>query len=192
MRMMLLGPPGSGKGTQGERLAAALDVPRLSTGDVLRAAVRAETGLGMLARTTMEAGGLVSDEIVIGIVEQRLRAAASTAGFLFDGFPRTSLQARALDQVLERLDQAPLDCVIHLDVPDDEVLLRLLGRSASEQRVDDREEIIRERLRVYHLETRPLITYYRHQGKLTTVAGVGAPDAVYERIWMALTSSVAN
>lgn len=182
MRMVLLGAPGSGKGTQGERLAAAYGIPRLSTGDALRAAVKAGTELGRKARAAMDAGELVADSVVIGIVEERLQQADAREGFILDGFPRNCAQAQVLDRMLERLQLPEIGPVVHLAVDDEEIVQRLLERAQRENRADDREDVIRQRLRVYNAETRPLLDYYGEQNKLLTVPGVGAIEQIFERI----------
>ncbi|HZR34546.1 MAG TPA: adenylate kinase [Nevskia sp.] len=189
MRMVLLGAPGSGKGTQGEKLAAELAVPRISTGDALRAAVRSDTTLGRQARAAMEAGDLVADELVVGIVEERLAQADAAAGFILDGFPRNVAQARILDEMLARRGMPPLDTALHLDVPDEEIVKRLLARAGDQGRSDDREEVIRCRIRVYNAETRPLLAYYQMQRKLISVPGVGAVEDVFRFALMALRLS---
>lgn len=186
MRMVLLGAPGSGKGTQGERLAAELGVPRISTGDALRAAVRSDTGLGRQARAAMEAGDLVADELVVGIVEERLAQADAAAGFILDGFPRNTSQARILDQMLARRGMPPLETALHLEVPDEEIVRRLLARAGEQGRSDDREEVIRCRIRVYNGETHPLLGYYETQRKLISVPGVGEVEDIFRFSLLAL------
>lgn len=181
MRIVLLGAPGSGKGTQGERLARHLRIPQISTGDLLRAAVSEGNELGRKAKAAMDAGHLVADEIVIEMIHQRLDRADAGAGFILDGFPRTRPQAAALDRLLGKLRQ-PLDKVINLDVPDDEIIQRLLARG----RADDTEDTIRRRLQVYSEQTRPLLDYYRAEGKLVIVPGVGSVDDIFQRILAAL------
>lgn len=179
MRMVLLGAPGSGKGTQGEKLAAELAVPRISTGDALRAAVRSDTALGRQARAAMEAGDLVADELVVGIVEERLAQPDAAAGFILDGFPRNVAQAHILDEMLARRGMPMLDTALHLDVPDEEIVKRLLARAGDQGRSDDREDVIRCRIRVYNAETRPLLAYYETQHKLIAVPGVGEMDDIF-------------
>lgn len=183
MKIVLLGAPGSGKGTQGEKLMAQRGIPQISTGDLLRAAVAAETDLGKRARTAMDAGELVADEIVIGMIKERLAQPDTGAGFILDGFPRTEPQAEALDALLDQLGQ-PLDKVVHLDVDKEEILTRLMSRG----RADDSEETIRNRLEVYADQTKPLLDYYGSQGKLVTVMGVGEMDEIFAKINAALDS----
>lgn len=181
MRLVLLGAPGSGKGTQGERLAAQYGIPKVSTGDALRAAVKAGTPLGLKAKATMDAGQLVADEIVVGIVEDRLDQDDARKGFILDGFPRNTAQAQVLDRILSQLGQPAVDKAVHLHVTDEEIVRRLLDRAHKEGRADDREDVIRHRIGVYNQETHPLLDYYGQQGKLVTVPGVGGLDEIYNR-----------
>jgi adenylate kinase len=180
--MVLLGAPGSGKGTQGERLAAEFGLPRISTGDALRAAVKSGNALGRQARLAMEAGELVADELVVGIVEERLAQADAADGFILDGFPRNAGQARRLDALLRRLGTPPVDLALDLEVDGEELVRRLLARAGEQGRADDREEVIRRRIRVYDEETRPLLEYYAVQGKLVAVPGRGEVDEVFQRV----------
>lgn len=186
MRIILLGAPGSGKGTQGERLAAHFGIPKLSTGDALRAAVKAGTELGKQAAPLMAAGQLVPDELVYGIVEERLQQDDAKHGFIVDGFPRNTAQAKVLDQMLERLKQPPMSRAIHLAVSDEEIVARLLDRAQKDGRVDDKEDVIRHRIEVYNAETKPLLNFYQHQHKLVAVDGIGTMDEIFTRIIDAL------
>ena len=186
MRLILLGPPGSGKGTQGHRLHAEYGIPEISTGDILRAAVRDGTPLGMQAKQYMDRGALVPDEVMIGIVRERLSQADAQAGFILDGFPRTVPQAEALDRMLSESGQ-PIDHVIGIEVPEDELVKRLSGRREIEGRQDDSDEAIQHRLEVYHKETSPLIDYYRQTGCLRSIPGVGTIDDIYQRITATLS-----
>lgn len=188
MRVVFLGPPGSGKGTQAKLLAKRLGVPAVSTGDMLREAVRRETSLGRRAKAIMEAGELVPDDVVIGLIRERMAAPDAAAGFLLDGFPRTIAQAEALDRLLED-GGAPLDAVVNLAVPEKALLDRLLGRAGEEGRSDDRPETIRERLRVYAEKTAPLVAFYEKSGLLTHVDGLGSVEDVSGRIDGALAGS---
>ena len=189
MRMVLMGAPGSGKGTQGERLAAEFRVSRLSTGDALREAVREGTALGMRAKAVMDAGGLVDDRTVLGIVEQRLAQGDAVDGFILDGFPRNLAQAEALDALLRERGQPPLDVVLNLEVGAEELVRRLLARAAEQGRDDDREEVIRRRLQVYEESTRPLLGYYAARGRLLSLDGTGTLEQVFQRIVVALAES---
>ncbi len=177
MRIVLLGAPGSGKGTQGEKIVEKYGVAHISTGEVLRAEVAAGTELGRKAKSIMDAGELVSDEIILAIAKERISSANKGKGFMLDGFPRTLAQAEGLDSMLAELGMS-LDAVVLLQVDHDEVLNRLLAR----KRADDSEETISKRLEVYEAQTAPLIIYYRNQGKLRPVEGVGAVDEIFARI----------
>jgi adenylate kinase len=172
MRLVLLGAPGSGKGTQAELLKAELGVPHISTGDLLRAAVKAGTPLGLKAKAVMEAGQLVSDEIVLGMLEERLAQPDAAAGFILDGYPRNVAQCEALERLLARIGQ-PLEVAIKLDVPTELIVDRIAGRAAKEGRKDDTPETVRERLRVYTEQTEPVAGHFAAIGKLTKVDGVG-------------------
>jgi adenylate kinase len=182
MRIVLLGAPGSGKGTQGEKLVAHYGIPKISTGDALRAAVKAGTPLGLKAKAAMDAGQLVADDLVIGIVEERLGQADAAKGFILDGFPRNTAQADVLDKMLVRLKQPGIGKAVHLHVTDEEIIKRLLDRALKEGRTDDREDVIRKRIEVYNAETRPLLDFYNKQGKVVTVEGVGSMDEIFKRI----------
>ncbi len=184
-RIVLLGPPGAGKGTQATAIVEAKRIPHVSTGDMLRAAVKAGTPIGKKAKAVMDAGELVSDEIVIGIAEERLGQADAKNGFLLDGFPRTLAQAEALERLLARLG-TPLDCCLALTVDNEAVVQRLLKRAQIEGRADDNEVTIRERMRVYDSQTAPLLGFYRGRGKLIEVSGMGTIEAVGQRIREAL------
>ncbi len=184
-RIVLLGAPGAGKGTQAVLLAKRLGVPHVSTGDMLRAAVAAGTPVGRQAKAVMDAGALVGDEIVIAIARDRLSQADCEKGFILDGFPRTDGQAQALDAMLAELG-TPLDCCLAITVDADEVVTRLLKRAEIEGRTDDNEETIRERMRVYAEKTAPLLDHYRDQGLLVEVSGMGSVEEVAQRLEEAL------
>lgn len=208
MRIVFLGAPGSGKGTQSHHLVADFGVVQISTGDLLRAAVASGSDLGQRAKAAMDAGELVSDEIVLGMIRDRLQAPDTAAGFILDGFPRNLAQARALDGVLADIGQ-PLDAVCLLDVDFDILMKRLTGRRTCSktgrllniyfspqseldacveaggeliQRADDNEETIGNRLQIYREQTEPLVGFYREAGLLRNVAGDGAMDEVYARL----------
>lgn len=185
MRLILLGAPGSGKGTQGEKLVAHFGIPKLSTGDALRAAVKAGTELGLKAKAAMDAGALVANDIVNGIVEERLGQPDAMKGFILDGFPRNVAQADVLSGMLTRLGVS-VSKAVHLHVADEEIVRRLLERATIEGRADDREDVIRKRIEIYNAETHPLLDYYAAQGKLVTVEGVGSIDEIFARILAAL------
>lgn len=208
MRLILLGPPGAGKGTQAQRLIERFQIPQISTGEILRMAVREGSELGQKAKTFMDSGKLVPDEVVIGIIEERLRAPDCDKGFMLDGFPRTVAQADALRGVLSRMGLG-VDYVISIDVPNEELVVRLTGRRACKncgsgyhvrfdpprvagrcdrcggelfQRDDDREDTIRARLKVYEDQTAPLISYYRAASVLRPVDGQGSMEEIFGRI----------
>ena len=186
MKIVLLGAPGSGKGTQGEKLVAHFGIPKISTGDALRAAVAAGTELGKKAKATMDAGQLVANEIVIGIVEERLGQPDAAKGFILDGFPRNTAQAQTLEGMLAKRGYDGIDKAVHLAVNDEEIVKRLLDRAQKEGRADDKEDVIRHRISVYNAETHPLLDFYEKQGKLVTVPGVGSLEDIFQRIVDAL------
>jgi adenylate kinase len=181
MRLVLLGAPGSGKGTQASRLREHLQVPHVSTGDLLRAAVKAGTPLGLQAKAVMESGALVSDEIVLGMLEERLTAGDTGNGFILDGYPRNLVQANALDALLKKLSQ-PVDIAVQLDVDAELLVERIAGRAQVEGRADDTPEAVRNRLKIYNEATAPVVDFYRNTGRLACVNGVGSVDEVFQRI----------
>ncbi|NJR70747.1 MAG: adenylate kinase [Synechococcales cyanobacterium CRU_2_2] len=176
-RLIFLGAPGAGKGTQATVVAQDRQIAHISTGDILRAAVAAKTELGQQADTYMSRGDLVPDELVLGLVKQRLQEADAQAGWILDGFPRNAAQAEALDSLLADIGQSP-DHAINLDVPDEILVARLLDRGQAQGRKDDTEEVIRHRLRVYREQTAPLIDFYELVGKLVSVNGDAPVEAV--------------
>jgi adenylate kinase len=184
-RLLLLGPPGAGKGTQAQMLVERLGVPQISTGDMLRAAVSAGSEVGRRAKVFMDAGKLVPDEVVIGVAEQRLAQADAKRGFILDGFPRTAAQADALDKLLPRLG-VTLERCVSLQVDEEVLVKRLLKRAEIEGRTDDNEQTIRTRMQVYKESTAPLIAYYRARGVLYEVNGEGSVGEVSKRIEQAL------
>ena len=181
MRLVLLGPPGSGKGTQATRLKEYLQVPHISTGDLLRAEVAAGSPLGLQAKEVMARGELVSDAILLGMLEDRFSRDDTRVGFILDGYPRNLAQADALGKLLEKLGQK-FDAAVQLDVPTELLVERIAGRAAAEGRADDNPESVRKRLQVYTDQTAPVIEYYRQHGELTAVDGVGSLDEVFNRI----------
>ena len=216
MRIILLGAPGAGKGTQATYIKEKFNIPQISTGDMLRAAVKAGSDLGLKAKSFMDSGGLVPDEVIIGLVKARIKDADCQAGFLFDGFPRTIPQAEAMKQA-----GVDIDYVVEIDVPDEEIVKRMSGRRAHlasgrtyhvifnppkvagkddvtgenlVQRDDDREEVVQKRLEVYHAQTQQLVGYYSdwakqgsgHAPKYVRVSGLGAVDKIRADIFSAL------
>jgi adenylate kinase len=217
MRLILLGPPGAGKGTQANFIREKFGIPQISTGDMLRAAVKAGTPLGIEAKKVMDAGHLVSDEVIIGLVKERLKQADCANGYLFDGFPRTIPQAEAM-----KTASVPIDYVLEIDVPDEEIIARMSGRRVHPasgrtyhvrfnppraagrddltgeplvQRDDDREETVRKRLEVYRAQTRPLVDYYAKWAstgsvrapKYRRIPGTGTVEQIRDRALAALT-----
>jgi adenylate kinase len=191
MRLLIMGPPGAGKGTQAARIAEHYSIPAISTGDIFRAMKTADTPLAQQVREIMDSGGYVSDEITNAIVVDRLGQPDCVGGFLLDGYPRTLQQVGTLDRALSE-DGNRLDAVISLRADADEVVARLLRRAASAGRSDDNEETIRVRLKVYADQTAPLLEIYRALGLLVEVDGLGAVDEVSERVFAALESSAAS
>jgi adenylate kinase len=212
LRIVFLGAPGSGKGTQAQRLMAEHHIPQVSTGDLLREAVAAGTELGRRAKAAMNAGELVSDDIVLGIIRERLQKDDAAAGFVLDGYPRNLAQATALEGVLAGIGR-PLDAAVLIDVDFDILMKRLTGRRTCSvtgkllnihfspqadldaclkaggeliQRADDNEETIGNRLKVYRAQTEPLVEHYRAAGLLRTVSGQGSVDEVYQRVQQAV------
>jgi len=216
MRLILLGPPGAGKGTQANFITTKYGVPQISTGDMLRAAIKAGTPLGMAAKKVMDSGALVSDDIIIGLVQERLKQPDCRRGYLFDGFPRTIPQAEAM-----RAAGVPLDFVLEIDVPDQEIVARMSGRrvhlasgrtyhvkfnppkvegkddvsgEALIQRDDDKEDTVRKRLEVYHTQTKPLVAYYSTWAgegdpkapRYRKISGTGSVDGIRDRAFAAL------
>jgi adenylate kinase len=207
LNLILLGPPGAGKGTQAERITEDFDLPYIATGDILREAVKGGTELGRKAKEYMDRGELVPDEIIIGVILEKVQAPEAADGFLLDGFPRTIAQAEALDEAFAKLDRS-LTAAILLDVPDEEVVRRLSGRRVSPagrpyhvefnppkvpgkcdvdgseliQREDDKPEVIRKRLEVYHRQTAPLVEYYEERGLLRRFDGTLAPTEVHDHV----------
>ena len=181
MRIVFVGPPGAGKGTQSARLIQYLKVPHLSTGDMLRAARKDQTRIGRLASRFMESGELVPDPIILQLVGERLAQPDCQHGYLFDGFPRTVGQAKSLDQFLAERN-TPLDLVLELRVPEETLLERLAGRA----RADDSPSVIRARLKSFRDQTQPLLDYYAAAGQLAVIDGCGTTDEVFGRIQEAL------
>jgi adenylate kinase len=185
MRLIILGPPGAGKGTQAARIAESFGVPAISTGDIFRANIKNETPLGLQVKEVLASGGYVTDEITNAIVRDRLFEDDAEKGFLLDGYPRTSAQVDALDSILAEHGHS-LEVVLELTVDEDAVVARLLKRAEIEGRDDDSEEVIRERQAIYRRETAPLTDVYSERGLLVQVDGMGSVDEVFTRIAQAL------
>ncbi|MEV8064671.1 adenylate kinase [Streptomyces sp. NPDC085995] len=213
MRIVLVGPPGAGKGTQAVRLAEKLSIPHISTGDLFRANISGQTELGKLAKSYMDAGELVPDEVTIAMAKDRMEQPDAEGGFLLDGFPRNVSQAEALDELLSG-EGITLDAVLDLEVPEDEVVKRIAGRRICRndsshvfhvtyskpkqegvcdvcggelyQRDDDHEDTVRKRLEVYHSQTEPIIDYYKAQGLVVTISSLGPVDEITRRALEAL------
>jgi adenylate kinase len=181
MRIVLLGAPGSGKGTQAALLVQNLDLPHISTGEVLRSAAESGTVLGQKAKVVMDRGELVPDDIMLGLMEERLSQPDVENGFILDGYPRNIAQAEALDELLERLGQ-PVDEALQIDVDTEAVVRRIAKRAQQEGRSDDTEEVVRKRLDVYAEQTAPVVDYYGRRGILSRVLGDGTIDEVFQRI----------
>ncbi|MBS0616718.1 MAG: adenylate kinase [Spirochaetes bacterium] len=181
MQLIFLGPPGAGKGTQAKIFLERSGIVQISTGDILRVAVSAGTELGLKAKSFMDKGELVPDSVVIGIIEERIQESDCKKGFVLDGFPRTLEQAKALDGILDKLKIA-LNHVINFEVPDEELVKRLLGRAAAEGRSDDNPESIKNRLKVFKEKTQPLISYYAEKKILRNINGTGSTTEIAEKV----------
>jgi adenylate kinase len=185
MRIVLFGPPGSGKGTQAAVLRQHMGVPHISTGDLLRAAVKAGSPLGVKVKSVMDAGQLVSDDLMLELLEERFAQADAANGFILDGYPRNLVQASALDALLARIGQ-PMDKALLLEVPHELIVDRLAGRAAAEGRKDDDPATVRARLQVYEQQTAPVADFYRQRGQLTLLDGTGSVDDVQARLRSAI------
>jgi len=215
MRLVLLGAPGAGKGTQAKKLIEKYEIPQISTGDILRKAVADGTPLGKEAKSYMDKGELVPDKVVIGLIEERMKQGDTKKGYILDGFPRNTAQAETLDRMLNDLGMS-LDFALSVDVPNEDLLKRLTGRRTCKncqqmyniyfspsknenvcdkcggdlyQRDDDKEETIRRRLDVYDAQTAPLIDYYKKKGILKSIIGVGSIDEIFNRVCMEVETS---
>jgi len=187
--IVILGPPGAGKGTQGKLIAAEAGIPHVNTGDMFRAECAAGTELGERVKAILDAGDLVPDELTIEVVRARLDQDDTVDGFILDGFPRTLAQAEALDRVLERIDRGELSAVLDFELPDDIVMQRLLGRAAVEGRSDDLPDKVRHRLDVYHEKTEPLVDYYRTRGLLVPIHADRSVEDVFSEVQDALEAA---
>ena len=189
--VLLLGPQGAGKGTQAKRAAAEYDIPHVSTGDMFRAAIAAETELGKRVKSILDAGELVPDELTVALVRERLSREDARNGFILDGFPRNLTQAAALDAMLEEIGR-DLAIVLELRLDDETAMERLLGRAREENRPDDTPEVVRRRLEIYHRETEPLVDYYLASGKVVGIHGDRSVDEVFAEIQDALELAKAS
>jgi adenylate kinase len=187
--IVILGPPGAGKGTQGKLIAAEAGIPHINTGDMFRAECAAGTELGEKVKSILDDGDLVPDELTIEVVRARLAQDDTTDGFILDGFPRTLAQAEALDQVLAELDGGELSAVLDFEIPDEIAVQRLLGRAAVEGRSDDLPDLIRHRLDVYHEKTEPLVEYYRTRGLLVPIHADRSVEEVFSEVQQVLEAA---
>lgn len=187
MRLILFGPPGAGKGTQANKITENYIAAHISTGDMLRAAVKNETELGALAKSYMDKGELVPDDVIIGIIKDRIKEDDAIKGFMLDGFPRTIAQAEALNDMLSEANVS-IDVVVSIEVEDKEIVERILERAKIEGRKDDTEEVVKNRLSVYRDQTEPLKDYYKGLNVLAEVDGMGTIDEVFERIKVVLNN----
>jgi adenylate kinase len=186
LNIVLFGPPGAGKGTQSTKLLEKYGLVHLSTGDILRAEMNAGTQLGLQAKALIEKGELVPDEVVIGMIDNKISSSVNKNGFIFDGFPRTTPQAKALDVVLTKKGTG-ISCMLSLEVPEQELITRLLGRGAVSGRADDQDQnTIVNRIKVYNEQTLPLKDYYKAQDKYVAIEGVGTVDSIFESLCEAI------
>lgn len=186
LNIVLFGPPGCGKGTQSEKLIAKYELVHLSTGDILRAEIANQTKLGTEAKAFMDKGALVPDEVVIGMIATKIDANKSAKGFIFDGFPRTTAQAAALDSMLAERN-IPIRCMLSLEVDKDELVKRLLNRGLTSGRADDQNpQIIENRIQEYNAKTAPVIGFYEAQGKYRSILGMGSIDEIFDRLCKAI------
>ena len=191
MNLILVGPPGAGKGTQAERLREDFNLPHIATGDMLRTAIAEGTELGRRADPLVKAGELVPDDLMIGLIRDRLARDDTRNGFVLDGFPRTAVQAEALDAMLEEIDRS-LTVVFEFQLPEEVAIERLRRRAAEEGREDDTEEAIRTRLRLYHDQTEPLIEYYRTRGIIVGIPADRSVEEVFAEIQRALEQAAVR
>lgn len=190
LNLVLFGPPGAGKGTQSEKLINAYQLVHLSTGDILRGEVAAQTPLGIEAKKLMDQGMLVPDDVVVGMIETKIDSNPGVNGFIFDGFPRTTAQAEALDKMLARKGSS-ISMMLALEVADEELIKRLLNRGLESGRADDQNEsIIAKRINEYNTKTAPLKDYYSRQGKFHSIRGTGTIDDIFSSLSKVITSSV--
>ena len=191
LNVVILGPPGAGKGTQAKRVAADREIPHIATGDMLRAAMEAGTELGARVKGIYDRGDLVPDDLMIDLIRERLEDESTESGFVLDGFPRTPAQAEALDALLDEIGRE-LTIVLEFQAPDEVVLERLDGRAKTEGRSDDGRDIVRRRLQVYAEQTAPLVTYYRARGNLVGIHADRTVDEVFAEVQKVLEQAVAT
>lgn len=185
--LVILGPPGAGKGTQAARISADAGIPHIATGDLLREAIQAGTPLGLEVKPIYDAGDLIPDDLMVGLLRERLAQADTEEGFILDGFPRTLPQAEALDGMLAEIDR-DLSVVLRFELPEDVAVERLLGRAGEQSRTDDTPDVIRRRLEVFREKTQPLVDYYRARGLLVDVAAEPGVDEVFAQVQQALAA----
>ena len=190
--IVIFGPPGAGKGTQAKRIATDVGIPHVATGDMLRAAMEAGTELGRTVKETYDRGDLVSDQLMIQLIRERLSQPDTVDGFVLDGFPRTLAQAEALDQMLEEIERGELAIVLNFMVGDDVVQERIIGRARAEHRSDDTPEKVQHRLDVFHAETEKLVAHYRAKGILVGIHAEGTIDEVFAEIQNVLQTTAAR
>jgi adenylate kinase len=191
LNVIIFGAPGTGKGTQSLNIIEKYKLVHLSTGDILREEIKNGSQIGLNAKSYIDAGQLVPDSVIIDLLFDRASKYADINGYIFDGFPRTTLQAEKLDETIEK-DKAPISLVLFLDVTEEELTKRIMLRSQISGRADDTEEVIKKRIEVYEAQTKPLLDYYRKQGKLIAVDGMGTIEEVFEKIVKEIDGYIAG
>ncbi len=191
VNIVIFGPPGAGKGTQARKIAGAYGITHIATGDIFRREIGSDSPLGRRIKAIVESGRLVPDELTVEVLRRAVERAGNTRGLLFDGFPRTLAQAKALDRLLDDLGET-VDVVIALEVPEEELIRRLMGRARQEGRADDSEAVIRKRFEEYRRKTAPVLDYYEVQGKLHPINGVGTVEEVFDRIRQVLAPVISE
>jgi adenylate kinase len=190
--VVILGPPGAGKGTQAKRIASEAGLPHVATGDMIRAAIAAGDDLGSRVKAIYDRGDLCPDDLMVEVIRARLAREDTVGGFVLDGFPRTLAQSEALDRILEELDRGALSVVLHFQIDEEIAVQRLVGRALEEGRTDDTPDVVRHRLEVYHASTEPVIGYYRAKGILVGIDAAGSVDAVFAEVQEVLQAAEAR